>query len=744
MKSFMPCKKVFTLIFFLSFILNLYAFDFSNLNLSSDDRLLFKAVFEGQSAVFSSELSDMSIRQITAFPDKMYLVDHSRKIITINRFGALTIPVSGGLPSALIGYPSFLNGNIPLKGRIQDIAASPDGRWYLYIEPASSGYGNLIIVDISSGARRVISGGIELPGRDFPVKWSPDSRLFVYSKGGRLFFYPMMDDLSVLIDERFRMLGSGGITSVLWGQNGEFFYLAGSTLYRVRNPELFTRTIYGDFLSIGAVLGVFPFDFDPNFDNFWVAPDSSLILINKGHKSIFFFPLSETGLQSSITQASVFPHILIPYEAENFNVIWPAAGRITVIYSLQNQTTVLRFESSGAAVSSLPGSAVPLSPNGILSPDGNRAVFWGENGLEVWDYPNWRLIQRLSRDPVYSCVWISSRQLLLGNARYIEEINMASASFPRRRISLSGADEFGFEQTERGTPRIMARMGNEWYANDGSGAWTLAANARLRQVSNLSDRFRVFLEPIASGVFNNSIMIRNAVSAGTVSLTSSHKSSAVFTQARQSRIALCFDLYDDDTGLPQVLSALSRYGARATFFLNGEFIRRNPQAAAKIAEAGHETASMFYAPIDFSDTRYLITRDFITQGLARNEDEFYKATGRELSIIWHPPYYRGSAIVNSAAAATGYITAARSIDPGDWMSREDALRLNISQTQPAEMINMIMEQINRHSAAGTVIPIRLGLLTGGRDNYLFQSIDVLLDALIRSGCEIVPVSAVMR
>ena len=670
-KSIFFNKKIYILIFlFISLsVFNAFAVNFSDLNLSSDDRLLFRADFEGESAVFASLLTDMSIRQITAFPEKMYLVDNGRTIITLNRFGALKIPVAGGLPQTLSGYPSFSGRNIPLKGRIQDIAASPDGRWYIHIEPISSGFGNLTLVDISSGVKRVISERVELPGQNFPVMWSPDSRLFVYSKSGRLYFYPIMEDMSVLIDERFRMLGSGGITSVLWGKNSEFYYLAGSTLYRVRNPELFTRTIYGDFLSIGAVLGVLPFEFDPNFDRYWVAPDSSSVLINKGQKSIFFFPLSETGGHSA--SAAVFPHIQIPYDAENFNVFWPEAGAVTVSYSQRNQTSILRFDVNGAVINTLPGSAVPISPNGALSPDGARAVFWGENGLELWDYTNWRLIYRLNRDPVYSCVWINNRQLLSGNSKFIEEINMSSASYPRRRISLSGADEFGFEETERGSSRLLVRTGSEWYASDG-GAWTLAANARIRPVSLSSDRFRVFLEPIGSAHFKNAIMIRNTTSAGTVSFTANHAANSIFSPVRQARIALCFDLYDDNTGLPQVLSALRRYGIRATFFLNGEFIRRNPQAASMIAEAGHETASMFYAPIDFSDTRYIITRDFITQGLARNEDEFYRATGRELSIIWHPPYYRSSNIINSSAAAAGYLTANRNIDPGDWMSREES------------------------------------------------------------------------
>jgi len=247
-------------------------------------------------------------------------------------------------------------------------------------------------------------------------------------------------------------------------------------------------------------------------------------------------------------------------------------------------------------------------------------------------------------------------------------------------------------------------------------------------------------------------MIRNLQTFGTLSLVSRHTASGAYTAAantgtvdpriRQTamQIALCFDLYDDDTGLTQVLAALQQFNIRATFFLNGEFIRRNPHATRAITDAGHEAASLFYAPIDLSDARYRITREFISQGLARNEDEFNLVTGRELSIIWHPPFYRSSALINSSAAASGYLTADRSIDPGDWLSREDSLRMNIRQTPPSEMIEQIMEK--RH--AGAVVPIRLGLLPGGREEYLFQRIEVLIDALIRTGCEIVPVSAVLR
>ncbi|WP_461255927.1 polysaccharide deacetylase family protein [Treponema sp. R80B11-R83G3] len=740
----------------------LSAVNFSRLTVSNDDKLLFRADFEGQYAVFIAKLGDLSMQQLTMHPEKLYLVNNGRTIIALNRLGAASIPVSGGLPTPLPVYPSFVSGNTPLKGRLQDLAASADGRWIIIIEPVSPGYGDLIMVDLSSGAKKVVSEKIELPNAGFPVKWSPDSRLFVYSKGGRLYYFPILSDLSVLVDERFRMIGSGGIESVLWDQQGFFYYMTGNTLYRVTNPELFTRTIYGDFLSIGAVAAVLPLEFNSGFDRYWISPDSGSILINKGGKGLFFFLLGENqlsaaGSQTAASQAAILPHALTPNGTDNFNVLWPAvaqerkvgsparsggitSGNLTVIYNVQGETFVLRFEVKGSVINLLPNRSFPLASNCALSPDGTKAVFWGENGLELWDYVNWRMIQRLNNSSVFSCAWINDRQLLAGNSRFIEEINISSSSFPRRRICLSSADEFGFVQGSGNLSQIAIKIGNDWFSSDGRNAWTLAANTQIRPPILYSDHYRVFLEPQASGHYVNIPMIRNMQATGTSSLLSSYTVNKSYTLGRTMPIAVCFDLYDDDTGLSQVLAALSRLKIRATFFLNGEFIRRSPQAATAIVKAGHETASLFYTPIDLSDTRYRITNEFIVRGLARNEDEFNKATGKELSTLWHPPFYRTSNTVDSAAVAAGYITVNRNIDPGDWMSREDALRLNLRQIPPAEMI----EQIIQKREPGAIIPIRLGLLPGGRDEYLFQRIEALLDALIRSGYEIVPVSTVIR
>jgi len=709
---------------------------FSGLNLSNDERLLFNAEFEGQRAVFISTLADMSIQQLTAFPERLQLIDNGRTILAMNRFGAVKIPVSGGLPSPVPGYPSFSAKDVPLRGKLQELAASPDGKWILYVEPVTAAYGNLLLIEISSGAKRIVSERVELPAMDFPARWNPDSRYFVYSKGGRLFYFPIITNLSALVDERFRMIGPGAITSVSWGSLGDFYYLTGNTVYRVISPELFTRTVYGDFLSIGTAAGSLPIDFDSTLDRYWISPDSRSILINKNGKALFIFPLGVNQDNSSILLSTA-----IPQGAENISVLWASSGRLAIISSIKNEIKVWRFEITGNTIRNLTSAGVPLSSNGALSPDGSKAAFWGGKGLELWDFVNWRLIQKSGNEPVYSCVWNGSGLLISGSGRFIEEINISDSDVLPRRICLSNADEFGFDSGYRSSPlQILARTGNEWFATDGKDSWVSVNNPQLRQVSLTSEHYRVFLEPQHSGYYENIPIIRSAFSSSSVPLVSAHSASSAYTLGRQMQIALCFDIYDDDTGLYHVLAALRSRNIKATFFLNGDFIRRSPLAAAIIAEAGHETASLFYAPIDFSDTRYRITNEFITSGLARNEDEFFHSTGKELSPLWHPPFFRSSGLIDSAAAAAGYATITRTIDPGDWLSREEAMRLNLRQIPPSQMIEQIIQQ----KKTDAVIPIRLGSLPGGRDEYLFQRIDVLLDALIRSGCVVVPVSQIIR
>lgn len=747
--------------------------DFEGLDLGAENRLLFKATAGGdgsprQSALFVADVVSGLLTQLTAFPERVELVDGGRSLQIRNPFGAARISLSGGLPKPVRGFPSFASGALVLAGRPEDLAASPDGKWILYVEPTTAAFGRLVLIDAAKGTRVPVASDIERPGKTFPASWSPDSRVFVYERDRKLYSGSVDASTGSVVDERFRLVGEGAIASIRWGSAGDFFYLRGSTVYRVRGSDLFARSLYADFLEVGMVAGKIPFDFDPNFDSFWTAPDGSAVLVAKGGRNFFYYPLGVDDYGEE--GAASLPYLMLPRSCSRLNVLWSSSGIVTIFAAFpegsDRSTLAYRLRSPTDEPSLGNWGFVPIEApkeaQAVLSPDGTRSIVYGPEGAVLYDYVNWRTLARIGSVPTVNVLW-------LGN----EEVIVADALAVRRRaldgketmICLSSVEQFGFDET--GTA-YLARSGGSWYQTDGIEGWKPSKLAGPRPVSTSSSAHRVYLERLSSGPYESMPMIRDIRGVGTrslfvkppaypqpeISTSSSAKGSMLdsdpidlrlevpFThgaRAGRKEISIVFDLMEDAEGLPFVLDTLKRFDVSATFFLNGEFIRRHPSAAKEIADAGHETASLFFAPIDLADSRYRIDADFIRRGLARNEDEFFNATGSELSLLWHAPYYAVSSTIVSAGASAGYRYIGRELDPLDWFTRVDARRNPALYKSAAQIVDALMDA----KRPGAIIPIRVGVPSGGRDDYLFGKIDVLLDALMREGFQSVPVSVLV-
>ncbi|MDR1507952.1 MAG: polysaccharide deacetylase family protein [Treponema sp.] len=735
---------------------------FSGVDLSSDSRLLFSAVSTAEKPptvtasgtavaggpavpgpaaggqLFFSVLPELSVARLSAFPEKMTLLDGGRTLLIESVFGVQSLPVSGGLPRSVPGFPSF-TGSFAVPGGAQTIVSSPDGNWLLFVEPTSFALGDLILVNNKTGARTTVTRAAERPGRSFPASWSGDSRLFIYSKSGKLYYYTVNTQAPPPEDERYRFVGDGSIGSVNWAGES-FYYLNGSALYRVHSAELFAKTPYSGFLDPGSLAGKIPFEFDGEFDSFRAAPDGRAVIISKNARNFFYYPLKQP-----FPGGAPLPYIMASRAASRYTVIWDGNGA-TVILGFRDGTAAA-YRISGGNFTEL---SAPPYPQAALSPGGKWLLVWGDGGAVLFDYPAWKPVQTLVSGKVLSCVWTGGGELVIGSEDRVERIRLEPDGTGKSElVCLASVDEYGFEQ--RGN-RVLARSGASWYGTDGILPWTeVPPPQALKEISPASALFRVYLEERRSGVFVNMPMVRNLSGVGTFPLfpvigierTAGERREnpagpeGVFAHGSRTskKVAVCFDLYDDDAGLYSALDILARCGVKASFFLNGEFVRRYPEAAAEIAAAGHETGSMFSVPIDLSDSRFRITKEFITRGLARGEDEYNKATGKELSLLWHPPWYSVSPEIVLHAASAGYRTIGRDIDPGDWISRDDSRRVG-TEASAAQMIDAVMDSLQ----GGSIIPIRLGVMPGGRSEYLFNKLELLVDAILRSGYEIVPVS----
>jgi peptidoglycan/xylan/chitin deacetylase (PgdA/CDA1 family) len=135
------------------------------------------------------------------------------------------------------------------------------------------------------------------------------------------------------------------------------------------------------------------------------------------------------------------------------------------------------------------------------------------------------------------------------------------------------------------------------------------------------------------------------------------------------RVALTFDT--EFPGRPtrpgaegRILETLAADGIRATFFLQGRWVRANPEIAHSIAEAGHLIGnhSNFHAPMD------ALSDEWLRQDVGRAEE-----TIREITSVDPKPWFRcpfGSGMddprVLGAIEELGYRHVGWDVDPFDW------------------------------------------------------------------------------
>ena len=139
--------------------------------------------------------------------------------------------------------------------------------------------------------------------------------------------------------------------------------------------------------------------------------------------------------------------------------------------------------------------------------------------------------------------------------------------------------------------------------------------------------------------------------------------------------AVAFLTFDDGPhprGTPAVMDALDRGGARATFFLVGEQVRREPSLAAELVSAGH-TVELHG---DRHRNHLRLSPAAAADDLRRGAEAIAEATGRWPS--WHrPPYGTFSAGSLAAARRLGFGPLLWSRWGRDW--RGDATAEGIAQ-----------------------------------------------------------------
>ena len=200
-------------------------------------------------------------------------------------------------------------------------------------------------------------------------------------------------------------------------------------------------------------------------------------------------------------------------------------------------------------------------------------------------------------------------------------------------------------------------------------------------------------------------------------------------------VLVSFDGGSSDRGATAILDALSARGIRTTIFLTGDFIRRYPDIARRIAADGHEVGNhtdthphlTTYAANSRQVTRLGVDRAFIAGELARTARLYREATGRTMAPLWRAPFGEHNAEIRRWAAEQGYWhvgwTGGRSgLDGLDWVSDPRSRAY-----QPADRL---LARLVTHAENGGIVLLHLG---SDREEPVASRIGQLFDGLKARG-----------
>jgi peptidoglycan/xylan/chitin deacetylase (PgdA/CDA1 family) len=161
--------------------------------------------------------------------------------------------------------------------------------------------------------------------------------------------------------------------------------------------------------------------------------------------------------------------------------------------------------------------------------------------------------------------------------------------------------------------------------------------------------------------------------------------------------ALTFDDGPHAEGTPAVLEILARERVRATFFLVGEQVRRNPSLAREIVAAGHVVG----LHCDRHRNLLRLGPVQVREDIARAQDTIEAVTGRAPQL-YRPPYGVLNASALRLARARGWRTLLWTHWGRDWEARATPASIAARVTDRAgEGSVLLLHDADDYSAAGS-------------------------------------------
>lgn len=733
-------KKCLFLIF-LGFLVTNSVFakiSFGKLDLNRNDELLFTVTNESTgidtyNTLFRTRIVNgvpkSTPQMVSFYPERMNLLNKGKTLLVRNCYGEAVYNTSTAKFAAKSTVDVLPENPLPQVPYI----VSYDGSWYCYLDQTSFVTANVILKSATSEYSTVLVRNVQMSYDSVPVKWSPEKNLLLYERKGAIYFVnPEALQTGVEIDEKYRKIGDGTINSVQFSKSQYIAYINDQLLYKINTKELYSIGLYAGILGQGTVVGRLPFKYNPKVDRFSTNSDVSSILMTQNQRMFTYLKVHKDSsdymdiLYSrpyTDSSASLVDSIVFWDNNEN-PIIWHEKLPYD---SNKIRASVYRISSAAIQVLEIEESGKPF-----ISPDGNRAAFYAGAAIYVYDINSWNRICEITGEKIASVVWADSWNLYVGGEKSIKRWNVISDT--SEVIALSSVSS-AYWSMDGSTIIADNNSGNSYEFMADFGTWRKMGLTAKRESSTQNGRYRAFLGTSTNCNYENAVFVRtlgkNPVTKALYKDTSKKKST-------KPRVALAFDAYDNADGLAQVLSVMKKYSVRGDFFVNGEFIRRYPLETKQIVNNGYNCNSMFFSLTDLTQDTFVIDEDFVRRGLARNEDEFYECTGKELMPYWHAPYYK----VNDNLVQYGNDGGYSYIDlKTENLEDRKAATGTANSASAKDPFFLIQEYYTKAvKNRGGVIPVTIGYSQSRDVDYLYSQLDLLICSLIQGGFELVGIN----
>jgi len=128
----------------------------------------------------------------------------------------------------------------------------------------------------------------------------------------------------------------------------------------------------------------------------------------------------------------------------------------------------------------------------------------------------------------------------------------------------------------------------------------------------------------------------------------------------EKKVALTFDDGPSEDTL-QILDILKKYNIRATFFVVGRNVEKNPEIFQRIVREGHAIGNHSYS----HPFMFLKSSSTIRNQIEKTEEIVRKFSNKEM-FLWRTPYAVENPWVFSQAKKHGYTIVKWSVSGGDW------------------------------------------------------------------------------